>query len=147
MMVEMRADPALLKRIFEDHVPFNRLLGIHVDFMEKGKAVFSLPFREDLIGDPRRPAIHGGVISTLMDAVGGAAVWSELEEADLVSTVDLLVDYLQPGGQSKLIAEAVVIRIGNRVAVTQITVFQEGLKDPIASGRAVYNISRSRKTE
>ena len=134
----------ILKEIFEGKVPFNRLLGIQIVSLQHGKAVFSIPFREELIGDPRRPAIHGGVISALMDAAGGAAVWTELEETDLVSTVDLLVDYLLPGGAGKLTAEAVVIRIGNRVAVTQITVFQEGMKDPIASGRAVYNISRSR---
>ena len=134
----------ILKEIFESKVPFNRLLGIQIDSLQKGKVVFSIPFREELIGDPRRPAIHGGVISALMDAAGGAAVWTELDETDLVSTVDLLVDYLLPGGAGKLTAEAIVIRIGNRVAVTQITVLQEGMKDPIVSGRAVYNISRAR---
>ena len=143
----MKTKFEVLKEIFEIKVPFNRLLGIRADSLERGKVVFSLPFREELIGDSRRPAIHGGVISTLMDTAGGAATWTELEEGDQVSTVDLLVDYLLPGGKGKLTAEASVIRIGNRVAVTQIVVYQEGIKEPIASGRAVYNIIRSQKTE
>jgi uncharacterized protein (TIGR00369 family) len=60
-----------------------------------------------------------------------------------VSTIDLRVDYLSPGAPEGLIAEAKVVRVGNRVGVTDVRCFQPS--DPsrtIATGKAVYNIKR-----
>ncbi|HSP06986.1 MAG TPA: hotdog fold thioesterase [Acidobacteriota bacterium] len=130
------------REICEEGIPFNRFLGIRVDLLEKGHARLLLPYREEFIGDPRRPALHGGVISTLVDMAGGAAAWSELEEGDRLSTVDMLVDYLLPASRHTLQADAHVVRIGNRVAVVQVTVTQQGRKEIIAQGRAVYNVQR-----
>ena len=38
------------------------------------------------------PALHGGVVSMLLDTAGGAAVWSKVDLTGQVSTVDLRVD-------------------------------------------------------
>lgn len=130
------------REICEEVIPFNRFLGIRVGLLEKGHARLTLPYREEFVGDPKRPALHGGVISTLVDMAGGAAAWTELEEGDRVSTVDLLVDYLLPASRDTLEADARVIRIGNRVAVVQVSVTQHGRKEVIAQGRAVYNVQR-----
>ena len=66
-----------------------------------------LPYRAELIGDASRPALHGGVISTLIDVAGGFAVWTQLAGVeDRVSTIDLRVDYLAPGAPEALVAEA-----------------------------------------
>lgn len=134
------------REICEEVIPFNRFLGIRVGLLEKGHARLTLPYREEFIGDPKRPALHGGVISTLVDMAGGAAAWTELEEGDRVSTVDLLVDYLLPASRDTLEADARVIRIGNRVAVVQVSVTQHGRKEVIAQGRAVYNVQRGRRS-
>ena len=130
------------REICEEGIPFNRFLGIRVGLLEKGHARLTLPYRDEFIGDPRRPALHGGVISTLVDMAGGAAAWSELNEGDRLSTVDLLVDYLLPASKDTLEADARVIRIGNRVAVVQVSVTQHGRREVIAQGRAVYNVQR-----
>lgn len=136
-----------LKEMFEQRIPFNRFLGLQVASMEPGKAVVRLPFRDEYIGDAQRPAIHGGVISTLIDATGGLAAYTRLEESDRISTIDILVDYLNPADKSELIAQAEVVRIGNRVAVVRVKVVQEGHQEPVARGRAVYNIARKAKRE
>jgi uncharacterized protein (TIGR00369 family) len=60
--------------------------------------VLVLPVRPEFVGDPRRPALHGGVLSALIDTAGGVAAWSALGTGGSVSTVDLRVDYLQPAG-------------------------------------------------
>src|SRR5258708_24604735 len=57
----------------EEHVPFNRHLGIKGEMVEPGRAVLVLPVRPEFVGDPRRPALHGGVLSTLIDTAGGVA--------------------------------------------------------------------------
>jgi uncharacterized protein (TIGR00369 family) len=128
----------------ERRVRFNRLLGLSLTKLEQGFARMELPFREELIGDPDRPALHGGVMSALLDTCGGAAVWSAAEAGDRVSTVDLRVDYLRPGPLDDLVCEARVLRIGNRVGVADMKVFTRSDPDrTIASGKGVYNIRRA----
>ena len=131
------------KKICEEAIPFNHFLGIKLAKVSNGKIRLRLPFRKEFIGDPLRPAIHGGVLSTLMDTAGGAAAWTLLNHGDRLSTVDLLVDYLLPATTAALQADAEVIRIGNRVAVVQISVRQK--RKLIANGRAVYNVVRSKQ--
>ena len=125
----------------EKEIPCNRVLGIRVEELELGFAKLVIPFREDLVGDKRRPAIHGGVISALIDTCGGTAVWTHFTKEDRISTVDIRVDYLSPGPDSDIYAESEVKRLGNRVGVTHTKVYSAQDKSKIvAEGRAVYNI-------
>jgi len=135
--------PADVMRLMEEHSPFNRLLGIRGERVEPGHAVLVLPVRPEFVGDPRRPALHGGVVSALADTAGGAAAWSALSPGESVSTVDLRVDYLEPAGLAgPLRAEAVLLRKGNRVCHVRVRVTQEGTL--VAEASAVYNIHRRR---
>jgi len=120
--------PDEILRLLEEHVPFNRLLGLKGEWVEVGRAVLTLPVRQDFVGDPRRPALHGGVLSTLIDTAGGLAAWSALAPGESVSTVDLRVDYLEPAGLgAPLRAEAELVRKGNRVCHVRVAVTQDGL--------------------
>jgi uncharacterized protein (TIGR00369 family) len=125
----------------EDHVPFNRLLGIRGESVSPGRGVLLLPAKPELVGDGRRPALHGGAVSALIDTAGGVAAWSTLAPTESVSTVDLMVDYLEPAGLGgPLRAEAELVRKGNRVCHVRVRVTQDGRL--VAEGRAVYNIHR-----
>jgi uncharacterized protein (TIGR00369 family) len=125
----------------EEQIPFNRLLGIRGESISPGRASLVLPVRADMVGDPRRPALHGGVVSALLDTAGGLAAWSALQPGESVSTVDLTVDYLEPAGlQAELRAEAELLRKGNRVCHVRMRVTQGGTA--VAEGRGVYNIHR-----
>jgi uncharacterized protein (TIGR00369 family) len=137
---------AIVKEFLENNVPFNKLLGMRLGRLAEGEARLELPFRDEFIGDPFRPALHGGVISTLLDTCGGAAVFSSLTDIqDRTSTVDLRVDYLRPGRKETLVAEARIVRAGNHVAVVDLCAFHEGDRDkPVATGTGVYNIRRVR---
>src|SRR2546427_9440279 len=84
----MSLSPADLLKVMEEHVPFNRLLGIKGESAEPGRAVLVLPVRPDFVGDFRRPALHGGVLSTVIDTAGGMAAWSALAPGETVSTVE-----------------------------------------------------------
>jgi len=139
----MSLDPKRILAVMEERSPFNRLLGIKGEWIEPGRAVLILPVRPDLVGDPRRPALHGGVVATLIDTVGGAAAWSTVSPDEAVSTVDLSVDYLEPAGLGgPLRGEAVVVRKGNRLCHVRMSVTQDGV--PVAEGRGVYTIHRTR---
>jgi uncharacterized protein (TIGR00369 family) len=134
-----------VRRFMSEQIPFNAFLGVRVDVLEHGRAQLSVPFRPEFIGDPFRPALHGGVISALIDACGGAAVWTTVHPHDRVSTIDLRVDYLQPGRSRELVVDARVIRAGNRVGVASMRAFHSDTPDAtVAEGKGVYNIKRGR---
>lgn len=137
-----------LRELMEAWIPFNKFLGIKLDEFRKGYVRFSLPFRPEFIGDPIKHAMHGGVISTMADVAGGTAVWTEMDEPlkGRVSTIDLRVDYLRPGKPLTLVAEAQVVRQGNRVGVADVRLYHPEHADvTIATGKGVYNIKLVRE--
>lgn len=136
-------DSEILKQVMEAHIPFNKFLGIRLADVDKGRVRMEIPFREELVGDPLRPALHGGVISTLADTCGGAAVWSAVEDPRArVQTIDLRLDYLRPGRLETLIAEANVVRLGRRLGVVDVRLFHPSAPEAtVATGKGVYNVS------
>jgi uncharacterized protein (TIGR00369 family) len=144
-------NPALepvMRQLMEQDIPFNRFLGMRLLELREGYARIELPFRPELIGNPSRPAIHGGVLSTLVDTCGGAAAFTQITPPETVSTIDLRVDYLRPGEARTLVCESLVSRMGNRVASVDSKIFHPDAPERlIATGKAVYNVKRARDRE
>ena len=135
-------NPALLKQLAEELIPFNKFLGLRALHIERGRVRFEIPWREELVGDPSVPALHGGVISMLADTTGAMAVWSSIDNpAARLSTIDLRVDYLRPGRLEPLVADAIVVRVGGRVAVADVRLFSSSAEaETVATGKGVYAI-------
>lgn len=135
----------IIRQFFEENIPFNTFLGLELVSINSDKAIIKVPFKDELIGDPRRPALHGGVISTLLDTAGGAIAMYSLDwNQETLSTLDMRVDYLLPGKPLDLYAEAAILRKGNKVIVTQMWAYHLKDKLTVAEGRGVYNVSRRR---
>lgn len=129
----------------EKKIPFNKYMGITVQEAENGFARLSLPYRPEFIGDARRPALHGGILSTLIDTCGGVALWTCCHVSDAIATIDMRVDYLRPAPLKDLMAESRVRLMGNRVGNVHTQVFTlDRPENIIAEGRAVYNIRRNK---
>lgn len=134
------------KDLIENRIPFNSYLGIRLLALESGMCRLLVPHSDALVGDSRRGALHGGVISTLIDTCGGFTVWAASGIADRISTIDLRVDYLQPAIGCSLVAEGHLKLLGNRVGNAHVLVHPEGDSECVlAEGRAVYNIRKPRK--
>ncbi|MBK6513436.1 MAG: hotdog fold thioesterase [Polyangiaceae bacterium] len=138
--------PEVLAQLAEEWIPFNRFLGVRAIRVLKGEVVLGVPYRDELIGDPLKKALHGGVISALADTAGGLAVWSALEDPRArVSTIDLRVDYLSPGRQHDLHASATLVRVGKTVGVSDVRLFHpHEPSTTIATGKGVYAIRLAR---
>ena len=137
----MSGFPEQILELMMEQVPFNRLLGVQGESASAGACVLVLPVRPEHVGDFRRPALHGGVVSALIDTAGGVAAWSTLGPDESVSTVDLTVDFLEPAGlAAPLRAAGQLVRKGNRVCHVRVAVTQDGKL--VAEGRAVYNIHK-----
>ena len=131
------------RRIIEQYIPFHRLLGTQLQEMKDGYAAILIPYRPDLVGDPRTNRLHGGVTSFALDAAGGAAGMTTLSsQDDLISTIDIRVDYLHPGRPEDLLAEGFIVKDGNSVIFTRMTARHPGSEELIAEARGVYRIKR-----
>ena len=131
------------KSIIEEMIPFHRMLGLRLILIEKGRVQVLIPYKPELVGDPRTDRIHGGVISTAMDAAGGAAGITTLNnEKDQISTIDIRVDYLFPGKPEDIVVEGSIVKNGKNIIFTQMRAFHSDEKEVIAEGRAIYKVKR-----
>ncbi|MBT9585937.1 PaaI family thioesterase [bacterium] len=138
-----------IKEFFEQLIAFDRHLGIEVVEIKRGWSRMRLPYRPEFLGDPFRPALHGGVISTMVDVAAGAAALSTLPSGSKCSTVDMRVDYLLPGLPCDLWAEGTVLRTGASVAVINVEITQRPEQESlrIATGRAVYSLKSAGRSK
>ena len=134
--------PEVLRQLAEEWIPFNKLLGLRALRVDRSDILFEIPYRDELIGDPVKRALHGGVISMLADTAGGFCVWSVIQDPrSRVSTIDLRVDYLTPGRQEDLRAHATLVRVGKTVGVSDIRLFHPSDEaTSVATGKGVYAI-------
>jgi uncharacterized protein (TIGR00369 family) len=140
----------ILKQIYEDGLPFNRLLGMKVVDLDLDNVCMEIAFRDELIGNFMRGILHGGVISSVIDVVGGLTAsvgllkqiaQESLEEIEQrfarMGTIDLRVDYLRPGYGARFMCRGSILRTGNKVAVTR-TEFKNEKDVLIAVGTGTY---------
>jgi len=150
MSPDMTPMEARLRQVFEENVPFNRVLGLKVDSIDPDAAKLRFDMRPELIGNPRRQILHGGVISAVLDVAAGFAIYlavnkerivsSEVDRFPSIGTIDLRVDYLRPGQGKYFVATGRVVRLGNRVAVAHTEMVNDA-GELIATGGAAYMIS------
>jgi uncharacterized protein (TIGR00369 family) len=103
-------------------MPFAEHLGIEVEYAENGEAVGRLPLEPFHSSNSDTDVAHGGVISSLADTVGAAAVMSK--SGAVTPTIDLRVDYLAPATDD-IRAEAEVIRIGSSLGMARVELYAE----------------------
>jgi uncharacterized protein (TIGR00369 family) len=122
----------IIKEVYEE-LPFNRLLGLKVDYLTTNSACLKFRMRDELVGNYVQGILHGGVISAVLDATGGiTATVSALERSEgigidevtkrlmKISTIDMRVDYLRPGKGEAFFSKGTVMRTGRKVAVTRM---------------------------
>jgi len=140
-----REGQALLRKVMEEYIAFNKLLGLKVDSFDAEAPRLRFEMRPELVGNPSRQILHGGVISATLDVAGGFAIMLSLVGESAVTptsfpnmgTIDLRVDYLRPGRGKYFIATARIVRKGSRIAVTHMELHNDA-GELIATGGAAY---------
>lgn len=67
-----------LKKIFEEKIVFNQMLGLKITSLEPSRAAARIEMRPELVGHYGFNRVHGGVISAGLDAMGGLAVMAAI---------------------------------------------------------------------
>lgn len=131
---------------FRAMVPHNAALGLSVSDCAPGMAVMRLPWAEHLVGDPDRDVLHGGPITTLLDACGGVAVFLAMTAPVPIATLDLRIDYLKTASPRRDVqARCECYKLGRNVAFVRGVAFHDAPDDPIASCAATYMLSTKGK--
>lgn len=130
-----------INRQFEEGIPHNRALGMELLDLDERGARNRLPWAPHLVGDPDTDVIHGGVITSLVDACCGAAVFQALPEPKPIATLDLRIDYMKPATPRQDVhAVARVTKLTRNVAFVRATAYHEREDDPIATATATFMI-------
>ncbi len=141
---------SFIKQLFEEHIPFNRFVGLRFMESRPDYVEIKIGMREDLVGNFYHKMLHGGVIATILDVAGGLVAMlstiEKIENLDVdylrkrlvnVGTIDIHINFLLPGRGEEFTATAVVIRHGNKVAVTR-TELKNERNNLIAVSTATY---------
>jgi len=140
----------ILRDMYEQKIPFNQLLGFRVETVKTGFVSVRFDMQENLIGNWVYRILHGGVISSVLDATGGLTAAASIPEKmqgkaakaieqriSRIGTIDLRVDYLRPGRGDYFRATGTIMRAGNKVAVARMELYNH--KDLlIAVGTGTY---------
>jgi acyl-coenzyme A thioesterase PaaI-like protein len=139
-------------------VPYIRFLGIQFD--RRGDELTAiLPFRDDLIGNPMLPALHGGVTAAFLEVtaimeLSWSLLWDGMEKAAgtgpaldpahvplLPKTIDFTVDFLRTGLPRDAYARARVNRSGRRYASVHVEAWQDNRARPFAQASGHFLLS------
>ena len=139
-----------IRYIFEESVPFHKSMGIKILGLGSSSPKLRIDMQDRYIGNFVRGNLHGGVISCLLDVIGGIVAFvdvvrrrkietprQKIEQFSKMGTIDIRVDYLRPGFGKQFIASGYVLRTGNKVAVTRMELHNEE-NTLIAVGTGAY---------
>ena len=139
-VIKQRRDAALAA--LSGGVPYIQYLGI--GFERRGDELTAvLPFDDKLIGNPRLPALHGGVTAAFLETtaiieLSWQMLWPDIEAGALdpdrlaagelprlPKTIDFTVDYLRSGLPRDAYARARVNRSGRRYSSVHVEAWQD----------------------
>ena len=142
-------DLEMLRAAFRDFVPHNRALKMELVSAsdEPAAAVLMLPYAPHLVGNPTTGHMHGGVITTLLDATCGASVYLKLKVPTPIATLDLRVDHLGPGEVGRAIyARAECFKTTRNVGFVRAVAYHDTPDDPVATAAATFMIATPGKS-
>jgi uncharacterized protein (TIGR00369 family) len=120
-------------------VPYCAFLGVAARVVD-GRLVLEMPFAQKLIGNPVLPAIHGGVIGSLLETAAIVQTVWETRAARLPKPVDITIDYLRTGRPVTSFARATLARQGRRVVNVHASMWQDDEAKPVAALRGHFLI-------
>lgn len=135
-----------------DNTPFVKLIGLELTAITAEGVQAGFTMKPELVGNTFKQILHGGVIATALDTVGGAmgfvAVYQYMRQQGLsreeryarlarLGTIDMRVDYLLPGRGQRFTVTASPLRVGKKVFVTRMELRNDS-DELIAVGTGTY---------
>ena len=117
-------------------------LGFQFEALDGEAVILRAPYRADLVGDPDTGVLAGGLVTAMLDHVGGLAVWVALGEFRPIATLDLRVDYMRAAEPGRdLLARARCFRLTHSIGFVRAWAFEQDPDDPVAAAQGAYIIN------
>ena len=120
-------------QVVVDRIPFMRFLGLQVDVQGDDNVETTMPFDDRFVGNTFLKYIHGGIISSFMEATSSLTVIDKPENGK-PKPINLTVDFLRPAKDKPVHCRARVTRSGRRLASVEALAWQEDVEKPVAKG-------------
>ncbi|WP_283444790.1 PaaI family thioesterase [Noviherbaspirillum suwonense] len=130
---------------FAHVAPYNRELGLLPHSVRSERCVLKVEYQDALVGDPKTRVLHGGVITALLDAAFGFAIFVRLPEMRPMATLDLRIDYLKPATPGRaILGGAVCYKLTSELAFVRGAAYHDTPDDPIATAVGIYMFTSGR---
>lgn len=123
-------------------IPYSAWIGVRVVAVGE-QLQFLLPFQHSLTGNPKLPALHGGVVAGFLESAGVLQLLMVADETRVPKSIDFSIDYLRSAQCVDTLAVCTVTRLGRRVAQVQIRCWQDDITRTVAVARAHFLLSSS----
>jgi uncharacterized protein (TIGR00369 family) len=123
-------------------IPFYRHLGINLTKVGWGSAEIRLKVKKGLTQSAG--FAHGGVSAALIDSAVGLALCTMLDQRDLITTVELNVNFIAPAGPGVLTTRGRILHRGKRLAVGDAEV-RDKKGTLVSRGSATYMMLENKR--
>ena len=141
-------DKALMERIIEfrskpeNQSPHAMFLGLEIMDIDTAEATVKVPYSKELAGNSMTGILHGGIVTTALDAASGLSVITAFERPITIATLDLRIDYLKPATPDEpIFAYGHCYKVTRNVCFVRGLAFQKDKSDPIANSTATFMIT------
>ena len=127
--------------------PQSQALGFRFISVSSGRGSMSVPWREDLVGDPDTQVIAGGVVTSLLAHTCGLAISSAAGGGSMfgTATLDLRIDYLRPAAPREgVTVEAHCYKVTHNIGFVRAEAWDIDRTDLIATAQAAFILNRPR---
>ncbi len=136
-------EPARISReefdaLVEAELPIAARLGFRLDAFAHGLVVARAPYAVDFL----RPGgtIAGPVLMALADYAMYAVTLSMVGRVALAVTTNLNINFLRRPAPRDVLAEGRILKLGKRLAVSEVTLRSEGEDGPVAHVTGTYSL-------
>lgn len=116
-----------------DRIPYARFLGLRVERDAVG-LLCVLPFRQEIVGNARLPAVHGGVVGSFLELTALLGLLDQSEGPGIPKPINMSVDFLRSVRAADTCARAGIVKLGRRVANVRVLAWQDDPEKPVAAG-------------
>ena len=125
-----------------DAIPYARFLGVEVD-RSSGALELVLPFRQDIVGNPALPAVHGGVLGAFLELTALLRLIDESGTDRVPKPITFGIEYLRSAGPYTTRARAEIFKLGRRIANVHVVAWQDDPAKPVAAGNGKFLLAQA----
>ena len=129
---------ALLKKV-KKNTPFWTLMDMDLVDVKKGWATVRMPYNQKL--GHAYGAAHGAAVFAPADSAVAMALQGLVGKDDVITTVEMKINYIRPFSKGEIIAEASIVSKGSHMAVGDVSV-RNSEGELIAKALATYMIMK-----